>query len=443
MIAHQMSITVKELIGGDNVSNIQRIRSIASNVPNLKEIYFNPESKLISFLLVHTKWRINVYYTTGTVGTCIEHPELGKTQMFRRNVDYTLLGEIFRNPRVHTGTGYFETAEIGQKRLAPELGISPDDEEAVLREYLSKLLPQVDIIQARLREIEQKKAEDAQKRARAEQQQREAAEAARLAEVRRQKAIRVAAVAAAEEARLARERAEREERERERANERLAKANHDRLINARGTRAAYRLNYDTHFPETMTNTRCVAISGSGGYVAVSDLGSCSWHGIPSNVTEILKRQQGINVDYIAIGPCGEYFIRKRNGKQFFSGSDEFISCINNRSHGIKFVTFAEDEAFYVEYDDSCEHSYNLHNILPSDVLDYVNSSRIAHFWFGELPSLRSVHYTPYCITCTDGTVKYDNLPRNLQDWFEDEMKPGNKVKMVLATSNNDYLVRYS
>jgi len=50
--------------------------------------------------------RINVYFTTGTVGTCLDHPRQGKTQLFRRNVTLTILREIFRDPRVHTDRGY-------------------------------------------------------------------------------------------------------------------------------------------------------------------------------------------------------------------------------------------------------------------------------------------------------------------------------------------------
>lgn len=49
---------------------------------------------------------INVYYSTGTVGTCLNHPRQGKTQMFRRGVHLDLLEMIFENPRQHTGKGY-------------------------------------------------------------------------------------------------------------------------------------------------------------------------------------------------------------------------------------------------------------------------------------------------------------------------------------------------
>ena len=72
---------------------------------NYEEIDHNTTSRLISFRNGGT--RINVYYTTGTVGTCLNHPKRGKTQLFRRNVDFEQLNDIFENPRSHTGKGYY------------------------------------------------------------------------------------------------------------------------------------------------------------------------------------------------------------------------------------------------------------------------------------------------------------------------------------------------
>lgn len=51
--------------------------------------------------------RINIYITTMTVGTCVKHPKKGKTQLFRKYVDMKQLNEIFKNPRKHTGKGYY------------------------------------------------------------------------------------------------------------------------------------------------------------------------------------------------------------------------------------------------------------------------------------------------------------------------------------------------
>ena len=56
--------------------------------------------------------RVNVWITTGTVSTSLDHPKAGKTQLFRKNgPDYDLLDRIFENPRVHSDKGYKEKEE--------------------------------------------------------------------------------------------------------------------------------------------------------------------------------------------------------------------------------------------------------------------------------------------------------------------------------------------
>ena len=78
-----------------------------------KEVCHNEVSRMLSFQ--KESIRINVYYTTGTVGTCLNHPRSGKTQLFRRNVSKSSLQAIFANPRVHTGDGYYKRKHITQK----------------------------------------------------------------------------------------------------------------------------------------------------------------------------------------------------------------------------------------------------------------------------------------------------------------------------------------
>ena len=69
------------------------------------EIDFNDVSKVLGFR--KETIRINVYYTTQTVGTCLNHPKRGKSQLFRRDVNWKQLENIFENPRRHTGKGYY------------------------------------------------------------------------------------------------------------------------------------------------------------------------------------------------------------------------------------------------------------------------------------------------------------------------------------------------
>jgi hypothetical protein len=88
---------------GFTIDEVRRIAELNEYV----ELSLNETSHVLSFCNQSGSARINVYYTTGTVGTCLRHPQKGKTQLFRREVDVELLNRIFRNPRGHTGKGYY------------------------------------------------------------------------------------------------------------------------------------------------------------------------------------------------------------------------------------------------------------------------------------------------------------------------------------------------
>lgn len=55
--------------------------------------------------------RINIYYSKPwrlTVATVINHPVGGRKQLFRKFIRMDELPRIFRNPRAHTGKGYYK-----------------------------------------------------------------------------------------------------------------------------------------------------------------------------------------------------------------------------------------------------------------------------------------------------------------------------------------------
>ena len=61
--------------------------------------------------------QLNIWCTTGTVGSYLNHPRQGKSQLFRRDVDsWGALKEILRNPRVHGQGGYHERAATQPKK---------------------------------------------------------------------------------------------------------------------------------------------------------------------------------------------------------------------------------------------------------------------------------------------------------------------------------------
>lgn len=65
--------------------------------------------------------RINIWkdkWGTLTVGTAIDHPTQGKTQLFRKHVSLEMLERIFNNPRVHTRLGYKQKTFTNSRRWA-------------------------------------------------------------------------------------------------------------------------------------------------------------------------------------------------------------------------------------------------------------------------------------------------------------------------------------
>lgn len=86
------------------LSRETRVRIIA-DVNGWEEIDHQKNIYMLSFK--KGDCRINVYYSKGTVSTSLNHPTKGKTQLFRRNQSFRQMDKLFRNPRRHTGVGYY------------------------------------------------------------------------------------------------------------------------------------------------------------------------------------------------------------------------------------------------------------------------------------------------------------------------------------------------
>lgn len=69
--------------------------------------------------------RLNFWLSTGTVGSYLDHPRQGKTQLFRRKISMSEVSDIFNNPRQHTGKGYHTTNKNdgNKKRKATSHGV--------------------------------------------------------------------------------------------------------------------------------------------------------------------------------------------------------------------------------------------------------------------------------------------------------------------------------
>lgn len=83
---------------------IEFLENVADTYKFLK-IDYQPNIEMISYS--NGAVRINVYLTTGTISTSMNHPKKGKTQLFRKNLTFEQIKETFKNPRVHSGKGYY------------------------------------------------------------------------------------------------------------------------------------------------------------------------------------------------------------------------------------------------------------------------------------------------------------------------------------------------
>lgn len=86
---------------------LRDIRKIAKQFGWIEEEAKDPTVLIFNRMKGKTHQQINVWFTKMTVGTSLNHPTKGKTQLFRRHVGKGELKEIFDNPRVHTNKGYY------------------------------------------------------------------------------------------------------------------------------------------------------------------------------------------------------------------------------------------------------------------------------------------------------------------------------------------------
>lgn len=109
------------------------VRGVVAALPdNIEEISWNETSRVISFRHVAADVRINVYFTTRTIGTALCHPIQGRTQLFRRNCTIEELVRILQDPRVHTGKGYKRKHEDCQASLIPDRIVSTPHGQGIL-----------------------------------------------------------------------------------------------------------------------------------------------------------------------------------------------------------------------------------------------------------------------------------------------------------------------
>jgi hypothetical protein len=298
---------------------------ITASCYGAEEIYFNDVSKIISFQIEYA--RVNVYYSTATVGTCLDHPVTGKTQLFRRNQTISMMASIFEDPRVHTGVGYFKSKS--KKRKVKDNPYVVIDEEEALKEQLESLSEISDGIKA---------------------QQKLISDALQILDIRRELQEKNLLLLKEDEAKVA-ERNRQTFLKQQRRNSYIANAR----IQFRGTRwggSFEKIDRDFVMDHMVHDTvSCVAMSGSGVLMLYDDGRFSSCGNIPMQLFNTLhKREKSLpKPEFVALGSHDTYYVRYTDGHAEWSWSgidnDDFNSFV--RQSQIDKVAFSANNGWFV------------------------------------------------------------------------------------------------
>ena len=314
--------------------SVADVRAVAASL-GLREIQYNEQSRVIAFLKDGddgVRARINVYYTTGTVGTALEHPSQGSTQLFRRGCNLQEVKAIMSNPRVHTNKGYKRRRVDNHADICSDSTMS---EEFALRRGL--------------REMDAELAKLAESRGKILEHLNEMEGATRAS------ALAQAKVEA----------------------ERLSAQAKQELQRARGKNYDFSLVHGS-VVENMwdDNVKCVAMGGDSATLLLYDGGDYAYTaGLCTNLFNKLHHR-GRNQPkptYVAMGSMNRYYVRFENGKSEWVGPDGLADAINSSTSTTpSCVAFGEDwETYFVIFDDG-SWSYDWDDI-PSDIAGKLKS----------------------------------------------------------------------
>ena len=318
--------------------SLQSVRNLAIKA-RLNLISLSETSRVISFGKPADNVRINVYWTTGTVGTCLEHPRQGKTQLFRRNVDLSTLQQIFQNPRLHTGTGYH--TRQGLKRIVNE-----SDNDDVCHNLEKEVVLQLKRLDNELLTIQSERAkvqeilDDFEQRREIERKRKAEAEAAiereRIAKQRREEMVKKQALISSQR-------------------------------HSRGKRLDFRLFegkfVSKWFDETVTSMAC------GGTATVMFYENGGWAGtsnIPNQLYNKLNGRQKTlpSPKYLALGSQDRYYVEFQDGKSQWNGCDKMDDLLYNSNRCVKTVAFGGDRE--KDYDQGWNEEWETYFVVFTD-----------------------------------------------------------------------------
>jgi hypothetical protein len=367
------------------------------------EVQHNESSRVVAF----TKdWsgapaRISVYYTTGCVGSVIQHPKhVSRTQMFRRDCTLEELEEIFSNPRVHTGKGYQRRQDMN-----PAPGESDREEVDWLRrelkdveENIAGLTASRDEFRTRIDALEE--AEKAKARA--------------IAEAEKAKARAI------EEAKKAKAEAE---RKRDRGLDYDFRAFHVKTLKKMSTKH-------------IEDVHCVAMGGEATLMIRDDGRWVHTPAVPTDLYRSTRRLRGKKCIYIAMGSNDRWFCICDDGSQMWGSAVPYYlsDAIDENPSYVESMAFGEDmDSYFVLF----ENGRYVWNNVPSAVdrvLSYRGRNRSAPKFVSLGPN------GEYFIRLENGRTWWGGMD---DDGMKDTRKLGNELKSLYFGDHYSWFARYT
>ena len=405
------------------------VRKIAATVPGMSEIGFHVDNQVISFR-TENGVRINVYYATKTVGTAMDDPVQGRTELFRRDCGGEELRRALEDPRVHIGRcrskDVQDSSSIGSHPFGTVSSKEHKSEEEAMRASLQAFDDEIELLmQRRSKLLGQVMMLDEDKAKRASKDHE-------LVAIMHQESTRQKSLQQKMDK-------QQDEETRRKSIEREKQADKDRKRKKlEGQKRGDKIEcFMFHAEDIHLDGTASLIAMGGEATAILDengnFHSTSW--LTSDVRKLLyQRDPSLpRPTYIALGSNDRYFVQFENGEKKWSESERTsFHGIVSKNDDLRFVAFGPAWDSYV--------------LATESFMDWNNVPRQLDWILRGTRPIQSVSLGPngeFFVAWKDGGFKGGGWSQDLLDKLVEMKGNGWHVRDMKFGESDTYIIRYS
>lgn len=183
--------------------------------------------------------------------------------------------------------------------------------------------------------------------------------------------------------------------------------------------------------------------------AVKEDGSCWWSAnLPPTLYKKVHGRLGSHpnspvsaVDYVALGPEGNYFVQFWNGHQAWVGPASLSAALNSKAMQVELLAFAADDGWYVMWEDGSQAWENIPAALATNML----GRRTSMGADAAAATVEGVALGPsgeWWVRYANGDTKKGGLCDSMQVAYAHIRSQGHEVASVVFGCNNSWAIRY-